>query len=412
MRWIVALVAASVTGCASIGAPPGGPARTTPPTIVSVTPDSGAVNVRAQSVVFTFDVVVNDRAPGGELDRLFLLSPDEGNARVRWRRERIEVRPRRGFRPNTAYSITLLPGLADLRGNAMRTGRTIVFSTGPTVPPYSVFGRVFDWLSERPAPGALVEVIRRPDSLRFVGAADSTGQFAVGPVDVGQYTARAIIDHNRNRGFDPGEPWDSVSITVGAGASPFVELLAIPRDTVPPRLLTVSVRDSVTMMTTFDKPLSSEARLGPESFRIVSSDSSPVRVARILTRAQVDSLLKVGQDSAASARADSAARTDTARARVDSIRPPVAGAQRDSARLGGPVVVPPPKPSRPPPTRELTAKVDPLTPFVPGKSYRVTVKDVRGLLGPARATERVISLPRARADSTRLPPPLAAPRPP
>ena len=409
MRWIVALAAASVTGCASIGAPPGGPPRTTPPAIVGVTPDSGAVNVLARSVVFTFDVVVSDRGPGGDLDNLFLLSPDDGRPRIRWRRERIEVRPRRGLRANTAYSVTLLPGLSDLRGNTMRTGRTIVFSTGPRIPPYSVFGRVFDWLSERTAPRALVEVIRRPDSLRFVGAADSSGQFGVGPVDVGQYTVRAFLDNNNNRGLDPGEPWDSAAITVGGGASPFVELLAIPRDTAPPRLLTVTVRDSVSMTTAFDKALNPEVRLGPESFRIVSSDSAPLRVVRVLTRIQLDSLQKAAEDSAARARADSAARTDTARARVDSARP--TSAPRDTTRLGGPVVAPPPKPSRPPPPRDLVVKVDPLTPFVPGKAYRVTVKDVRGLLGPARATERVIILPRARPDSARAPA-RVPPRPP
>lgn len=413
MRWIVALAAASVTGCASIGAPPGGPPRTTPPVILSITPDSGAVNVRGQSVIFAFDVVVSDRAPGGELDNLFLLSPEEGRPRVRWRRDRIEVRPRRGFRANTTYSITLLPGLADLRGNVMKTGKTVIFSTGPTIPPYSVFGRVFDWLGERTAPRALVEVIRRPDSLRFVGAADSTGQFSVGPLDVGQYTVRAILDNNNNRGLDPGEPWDSVAVTVGGGASPFVELLAIPRDTVPPRLLTVSVRDSVSMTATFDKALNPELTIVPESFRIVSSDSAPLRVVRVLTRAQSDSLQKAAQDSAARVRDDSVARADTSRARADTVRPPPpAAGQPDTARLGGRVVAPQPKPSRPPPPRELNVQVDSRTPFVPGKSYRVTVKDVRGLLGPARATERVIILPRARPDSlrpTQPPPPRVTP---
>src|SRR5687768_12321612 len=109
-----------------MGSPPGGPERLVPPVLTAVTPESGATNVRARGVMFEFDVVVNDR----DVDNYFLMSPREGTPRVIWRRDRVEVRPRREFRPNTAYSVTLLPGLADLRGNAMKTGRSVVFSTG------------------------------------------------------------------------------------------------------------------------------------------------------------------------------------------------------------------------------------------------------------------------------------------
>ena len=102
MRRIGALVTAALVldvGCAQMGAPPGGPKRTTPPVLTRVTPDSGTTSVRARSVMFEFDVVVNDR----DISRFFLLSPREGAPRVTWRRDRVEVRPRRGFRPNTAY---------------------------------------------------------------------------------------------------------------------------------------------------------------------------------------------------------------------------------------------------------------------------------------------------------------------
>ena len=74
-----------------MGAPPGGPERTTPPVLERVTPDSGATNVRARGVMFEFDVVVNDR----DVASYFLLSPREGSPRVIWRRDRVEVRPRR-----------------------------------------------------------------------------------------------------------------------------------------------------------------------------------------------------------------------------------------------------------------------------------------------------------------------------
>lgn len=394
-----AAAAAFSTGCASMGAPPGGPERTTPPALLGVTPDSGATNVRERGVMFEFDVVVNDR----DVANFFLMSPREGTPRVIWRRDRVEVRPRRSFRPNTAYSVTLLPGLADLRGNAMKSGRTVVFSTGPTLPAFVVAGRAFDWMNERIAPNALIEVIRRPDSLPFVGAADSTGQFGVGPLDEGTYTVRAVMDNNRNRAIDPGEPWDSVSIVVH-GASPFLELLLAPRDTIAPRLLTVSARDSVTLTASFDRPLDPDAPLTPASFRVVSSDSSALRIVAVYTRAQADSVDLVAATRAAG---EQAAR-DTS-TRRDTTRPPAPRpAAPDTTALAMA-----PKPSRPAPARDVVLRLDSLTPVRPLGSYRVTALNVRGLLGQTRTSDRVITLPAARRDTTR-PPRSAAPlvRPP
>jgi len=116
------IVVALVAGCASAGAPPGGPEDRAPPAIVSITPDSGATNVALKQVEFRFDEVVSDRPTAGktELDQLFLVSPFDGSPRVYWHRNHIDVRPRKGFRANTADAVTLLPGLADLRGNVLK----------------------------------------------------------------------------------------------------------------------------------------------------------------------------------------------------------------------------------------------------------------------------------------------------
>ena len=385
--------------------------RTTPPELLSVVPESGAVNVRARGVMFTFDAVVSDKGQGGDLDNLFILSPQEGKPRVYWRRDRIEVRPRHDFRPNTAYSVAMLPGITDQRGNVLRTGRTIVFSTGPRIPQYFVLGRVFDWMNERVAPRARIEVMRRPDSLPYVGVADSAGQFQVGPMEEGAYAVRAYLDNNNNHALDPGEPWDSLTAIV-AITSPFVELLATQRDTFPPRLLTVTVPDTLTLVASFDRPLNPDAPITPQSFVITAADSTRLRVRSVRSRISEDSLQRVTQDSAAAARRDSIARRDTTKR--DSLR-----ARADTALLERLAPNAPPKPSRRAPPKELTIRLDPLTPMHPGNTYRVTALNIRGLLGrPRPSSDRLITVPRARvdttkADSTRGPPARPpAPRPP
>ena len=352
------------------------------------------VNVRTDAVVFEFDAVVSDRPAGlRDLESAFLVTPGAGRPQVRWRRERIEVRPRGGFRDSTAYSVTMLPGIADLRGNVLRTSRTIVFSTGPTIPPFSVHGRVFDWMSQRPAPNAVVEVIRRPDSLPYVGTVDSTGQFAIGPLEEGPYTVRAFMDPNSNRELDGTESWDSVSVLV-RGTSPFVELLAAPRDTIAPRLLTVTAPDTLTLVASFDRPLDPNLPLVPAQFGVKDADSTVRAVTRVRTRAQV----ATEQAARDSTRADSLARADTT-------RPPGVAAPRPSV----PDITL--RPSRPAPAREIVITLDSLTPLRRGQSYRVTARNMRGLLGAVSTSERVITVPDAPADSARARPTPSPPPP-
>jgi hypothetical protein len=381
--------------------------------LVSVTPDSGAVNVRDNSVIFTFDAVVNNVGSGQNrgLENLFLVSPNEGGGspRVRWRRSRIEVRPHRDFRPNTAYSVTLLPGIADLQGNVLRTGRTIAFSTGPTMPPYRILGRAFDWMRERVAPNALVEAIRRPDSLPYLAIADSTGQFAIGPLDEGTYTVRAIIDANNNRVLDPNEAWDSVAVTV-RGTSPFLELLAAPRDTFPPRLLTVTTPDTLTINASFDRPLDPAAPLTPGSFRLVSADSTPLKIVVVRTATADIAAQRAKEDTATRrVREDTAARrapidtTGAARrppavpplpARADTIPPRPAAGGGMLANL---------KPSRPAPTKDVVIRLDSLTPMHVGRTYVLTAVSARGLLRQTHTSDRTFNVVLPKRDTTVTP---------
>ena len=413
MRRLIALVL--VGGCASASAPPGGPPRITPPDIVSITPDSGQTNVKLKSVEFQFDEVVSDRpaSTGGSLDGLFLVSPRNGNAVVSWHRSRISVRPRNGFRPNTAYRITLLPGLVDLRGNVRKEMRTILFSTGPTFPAYSITGRVFDWAAERPAFNAYIEAISRADTtIVYLAASDTSGQFDAGPLPQGEYLVRALIDPNANRTLDRNEKWDTVSVNV-VNVRPVVELDAIERDSMPPLFQNITPIDSITVRITFDKPIDPFLALQPALIRLQKPDSSQLEVASVQWQAAYDQAKARAQQVADSLRraADTTARA--ARPAAPPIPTPTPGA-------AGRAPPPPPKPRLPPPDRGIVVTVSPTTPLVPG-TYVATARGIRNLLGRAKDMTRTFSvskptvadsLQRARADSARRPPVAPPRRPP
>ena len=399
-RGLIALVAAAggAIACASASPPPGGPEDHAPPRLVRITPDSNAVNVRAGNVTFFFDETINDRGSGAqELARRFLISPSDGDVRVGWHRSRIDVRPHQGFRPNTAYSVTLLPGLADLRGNVQKSGATIVFSTGATIPTGTVAGTVFDWAAERPASQALVQAIT-PDSTTYLAQSDSAGAFDVRPLPPGRYLVRAIIDANGNRALDRNEAFDTLTVTVPL-ASP-IELRAALRDTLPPRLISVAASDSISLRLTFDRGLDPTQTITLESFQLFASDSTAVPLARVLTPAQ----------EAERARAAQQALTDSLR-RADSLAgkvlapPPRPAAQRPGAQR---------KPSVPAPFTTLTLET--ATRLVPNASYRLIVHGLVGLSGRAQQSDRTFNTPKPPPpppprDTTTRRAPASAPRP-
>jgi hypothetical protein len=169
----------------------------------------------------------------------------------------------------------------------------------------------------------------------------------------------------------------------------------------------VTSSDSATLTASFDRFVHPEFPLVPESFRVVNADSTPLRILRVMTVARADSLRRASLDSAAAR--DTTAPSDTARARRDSLLARRPSLPPSPAPGIAPVTGAEPRPSKPPPIKDVVIGLDPLTPLRPGATYRVTAINARGLLGPPRTSDRVVVVPVARRDST---PPGGAVRPP
>ncbi len=372
------IVAAAVVACASQGDPPGGPPDAAPPVLIAIVPESGAVNTRPDRVEFRFDEVVSERPSGvASLEQAVLISPTDGLPRVDWRRRSIAVRPRRDWKPNAVYTVTLLPGITDLRGNVMRSGASVIFATGPTIPDTRVAGILYDWVAGNAVRSGAVEAIAMPDSIVYVARTDSAGRFTLAHLPPGAYTVRGWIDANTNRALDAREAYDSVSVTLSDTAS--LTLLAFVHDTLPPRINTVQALDSMTLRVELNQPLDPEQTVDTTLFRLTAPDSSPVRLRAVMAADVWDR-----------ARADSIARADTTR-RPPARQPPTP--RRDSVVLPRPVPV----------ARFVVLTAEPLRPET---AYRLIAIEARNLLGRAGTSARVFTTPRAApADTTRRTPP-------
>jgi hypothetical protein len=401
-----ASILALLLACASIGAPPGGPPDKEPPALLSVQPESGAVTVRAEEVSFHFDDVINEGGGGtsGGLGQLFVISPRDGEVKVAWHRSTLDVRPDDGFRSNTAYTITMLPGIADLRGNRRNDGASIVFSTGPTIPPTRIAGTLFDWVAGTPAPNGAVEVFPQADTqTAYVARADSLGRFVVAHMPPGSYTVRAFLDGNDNQTLDRREAWDTTHVALRDSAR--VELLAFVHDTIGPSIASLTRVDSLTLRVTFDQGIDTAQTIDTTLFQLLTTDSTRVPIARARPAAQWEEA-QARADSIALA--DSLARADSIAGRADSVaRQDSLAARTDTTRRAAL-----PKPSRPSPVKSVVLELG--APLMPGKSYRLTATGVRGLLGATHPSTRTIDVPAApppvAADTTRPPPDTTAGR--
>lgn len=395
-------VAVLLIACASPGMPPGGPPDEAPPTLVRIIPDTNAVNVRADAVLLHFDEVISERPSsprGGSgsapatfstgpssmgLASIVSISPSDGRERVEWRRTAIEIRPRRGFRANTTYRVTILPGVTDLRGNTIATPLDFVFSTGSDIPTSRIGGVVFDWAAARPAALARVEVFPPEDStFRWSTRADSSGRFFVRDLAPGTYSIRAWVDADGNRILNGREIFDSSTVTIGTLGS--VDLYAYVQDTIAPRIENVELSDSLTLRVRFDRVVSTEWETGG-AVTLVDSDSLERPLADFMPRARLDSLRRASADSA-KLLADSMSADSEPSDSVppDSSAVAIAAGRAAATAADTAAAVPAPTFARTAPVQVWAAALE--SPLAPGR-YRLRITGARGLNGIAVDTER------------------------
>ncbi len=318
-----------VGACASMQPPPGAPFDAEAPVLLSASPDSGAVIADFDDdVEFQFDEVITEQG----LEALVTISPRHDELSVSWKRRRFTVKPRDGWHPNAVYQVTLRAGVTDLQNNRTEEGSTIVFSTGGDIPNTRIGGSVVDWEAGRMAAGAVVEAIRLPDSLTYVGASDSLGAYELLYIPAGTYLLRAGVDGNNNGRINAREVYDSVTVTLSD--SLMRDFWTFRHDTVGPRVNDISLTDSQSVTIGFNQMLALETPT-PDAFGVWElPDSNRVSVNQVLLRAAFDSL----RQAAAAAAADSvlAARADSLGVPIDSVAAIPDTAAADTIPIGLP----------------------------------------------------------------------------
>ena len=425
---LAATAAGTGLACANTGEPPGGPPDTSPPQVLAVQPESGAVVPDwKRDAVIQFDDVIDEMATGGGggggggtitgLAKQIVLSPVAGEVKMSWHRSSIHVKPAEGWKPGRVYHLQLLPGIVDLRRNVAKTGRAVIFSTGPAIPTASITGTTLQWVEQRLLVSGAIRAVPAGDtSLAYLTVTDSTGKFRLDAVPPGRYVVYAIQDQNNNRRLDRREAYDSATVTLDTTAA--VALWTFVHDTVGPRARAADPVDSITFRLTFSQAID-PSRL-PDTTRLAVlalPDSTPLPVAAILTPARYDSLVateRAALDSAHRA-ADTthAARPDTGQHADTTQRAP---APRAAGGPGGAAARPPADTTwkillrqRPAPSDKIVVRM--ARPLAPASRFFVRVRGVRNLNGATADGGTVLTTPKpVPRDTTKASPP-RPPRP-
>lgn len=423
LRRLVAFTVAVAGGaaCANQGAPPGGPEDFAPPKVLKITPETNSVTAKPGVVTIKFDEVVSETPKGArDLAELVFISPKSGKPQVDWDRTAIQIRPSKGWKLNTVYTVQVKAGLVDLYQNAIDTAIKVVFSTGLPIPASRIKGVIFDWQEAKGINGGVVEAVSQDTNIVYQVVADSAGRFEFQHLPIGPYLLRGYADRNSSKDLDPLEIWDSVRVTLTGYAE--AEFYAFGHDTVGLRIASVEPTDSNKVLkVTFDKPYALDQFFVPDGVRLLRlPDSVPLPAKLVQTtrqRSEADSISKKRKaDSVAAAEAKKDTLSAAQRFRRDSIaRVRVADSitadrrtrereAREAARRAGRRYVPidtAPKPEmrRPRVYKEAYITLD--SALAPGRSYRLQMTGVKSLNAIVKAPARNFTIPKPKVDSTK-----------
>ena len=260
-QWSAALF---MVGCAGQVQPSGGPPDAVPPTIIRTVPDTNALHVSTQFVELEFSEYVDRRS----VEEAIFISPHVGTLEFDWGGRDVQINFSDTLRRNTTYVVTVGTDVVDLRAqNRMAQGFTLAFSTGDSLDPGEIQGKVVD---DEPG-GVLIFAYNlrgidadtlnpthlRPDYIMQTGA---DGQFRLRNIVLSKYRVIAVRDEYRDFVYDReidayGVTQQDVTITPDKPREAGLWFRLAKEDTTKPFLSSVTAPDQYHLLLRFSEPL-------------------------------------------------------------------------------------------------------------------------------------------------------------
>lgn len=210
LRWLlIAVAAAVVAACASIGRPQGGPRDTEPPVYLKSNPMPGQTNVKATRITVDFNenVSIEDA-----MNRVVVSPAQRTMPSVSALGKRVTVTLRDTLIPDVTYTIDFSDAIKDLNEGNILDGLAFDFSTGDQLDTLRISGMVFEAATLEPAQGMLVGAYSNLDDsaittlpLERITKTNQLGQFTLRGLKPVPYRIFAVDDKNRDYHWDRSE---------------------------------------------------------------------------------------------------------------------------------------------------------------------------------------------------------------
>lgn len=217
----------SMTQCANVVSPSGGPKDTVPPIVLQSNPENKSTNFSDKEIHITFDEYVTLNNPN---NNIMISPPMEKSPDYKLSGKSLIIKFKEHLKSDVTYSINFGEAIKDLHEGNIFKDYSFTFSTGDVIDTLMLKGKVLQAADHKPSTDFFVMLYSENDTLPFdslpylikpdyVTKTDKDGNFNFSGLKENEYLIFALKDGNSNLKFDlPNEDIaftiDNVQLTI------------------------------------------------------------------------------------------------------------------------------------------------------------------------------------------------------
>lgn len=261
----ILLIFLTLTRCANIQRPTGGPKDSVPPTLITASPANFSTNFTERKITLEFDEYIKLSNQFKE----FSISPDvEEVVDYRVRKKNLVITLPDTLEENTTYTINFGKGLGDYNEGNPVLNYNYVFATGPELDSLTISGTVTNGLTKSfdPKKDENIKVLLIPVSQDSIFGkkkasiftnVDTSGNFKFQNLRENSYRIYALKEQNNDRIFNGQDEWigfqnDSLDLKDDISGIHLEITKAFPKNI---RLMEKKVEPQGNILLTFNRPV-------------------------------------------------------------------------------------------------------------------------------------------------------------
>ncbi len=196
----------TITRCASISAPTGGPKDTIPPTLIHSIPLNKSINFREKTITLEFD----EHIKADKLSDQLIITPTiSGEYEEFIKKNIIKISFEDFFADSTTYTLNFREGLQDITESNPTIDNRFTFSTGTFIDSMKITGTVLSLMEQDTVENAIVGLYRTDDTVTiyngvpyYFSQTTKNGAYNIENIKNGHYLIYAFNDANKNLKLD------------------------------------------------------------------------------------------------------------------------------------------------------------------------------------------------------------------